>query len=109
MSVDQTKTVDFISTAKDGRVVLTVSDHLEWGADENIFVLHEKLNSCLRFLESGEIYEEYPNARGKELAISIIFKFEPDAVGTKFLNSAKAIIENAGFGFEYSIFSERNQ
>ncbi|HEV7699602.1 MAG TPA: DUF6572 domain-containing protein [Pyrinomonadaceae bacterium] len=106
MSVDQTKTVDFISTAKSGRVTLTISDHLKWGTDDHLFLSQEKLNSYLRFIESGEICDEYPKAIGQEIAISVVCKFPPDAAGIDFLNSAKTTIEHAGFVLEYSTFSE---
>jgi len=106
VSVDQTKTVDFISTASGGRIALTISDHLEWGTDDHLFLLQEKLKSYLRFIESGEIYDEYPKAVEQEIVISVICKFPPDAAGIKFLNSAKMIIEKAGFLFEYATFSQ---
>jgi hypothetical protein len=106
MSIVQTKTVDFISTNKDGRVTLTVSDHLEWGDKEHFFLLQEKLNSYLRFIESGEIYKKYPKAFGKDLAISIRCKFEPNTSALKFLDSVKTVIEKAGVRFEYSTFTD---
>lgn len=49
MSIDQSETVDIISQAPDGTVVLTISDHLEWDAEnEHLLLLQEKLNSYFR-------------------------------------------------------------
>jgi len=62
VTVEQTKVIDFISVDQNGPVVLTISDHLEWGSDGHLFQLQEKLNSYLAFIEGGELLNEYPEA-----------------------------------------------
>ena len=96
MSVEQTNVVDFISTSKDGHeVILTVSDHLEWDAEnKHLFLLQEKLNSYLRFIESGEIFDTYPNAKGKRIAIQIYALHLPEGDALEFLARSKNTIEN---------------
>ena len=55
MSVDQTKIIDIISKSKDGEIVLTISDHLDWkNLQEHLLLLQEKINTYLTFLESKE-------------------------------------------------------
>lgn len=39
-------------------------------------LFEEKINTHLAFIESGQIYESYPKAEGKELVIRIIRKYD---------------------------------
>jgi len=105
MSITDTKTVDIVSTNKDGLVVLTITDHLEWGDGEHLFTLQEKLNTYLAFAESGELIDKYPNAKGRNLLINVCCKFPPDKLGVEFLAKVKHIVESAGFAFQYELFA----
>jgi len=40
-----------------------------------------KLNHYLAFVESGEILESYPGAKGRPILFSAVFKFPPDEGG----------------------------
>ena len=101
MSVNQTDTVDLISTTPDGKVMLTISDHQSWDETWHLQLLQDKINSYLQFIESGQIYEDYPNAAGREIIIATVMKFEPNEDGTSFLEKAKEIINKAGIGFQW--------
>lgn len=104
MSIEDTQIVDFISTDPiSGDVVLTATDHLEWGDRHHLMALQDKLNSYLAFIESGEVYESYPNAEGKKLRIEVICKCPPDEEGKSFLGRAGEVIGRAGFGFGYRV------
>jgi len=98
MSVDQPDTIDITSTDRlTGDVVLTISDHLDWSdsmAHQSLF--QSKLNRYLAFVETGEILESYPDAKGKSIVFSAVFKFPPDASGRSFLIRVKAAVESAG-------------
>jgi hypothetical protein len=102
MSVEQIDIIDFISTSPDGKIVLTISDHLLWDEkNEHLWMLQEKLNSYLRFIENGEIFESYPAAKANSLIIDIAVQYEPNEVGLAFLNRCKETIVNAGIGFKW--------
>jgi hypothetical protein len=104
MSIEESQVIDIISTAKDGSsVTLTATDHLEWGGKEHLMMIQEKLNSYLAFVEGGEVFESYPDAKGKEIKIDIVCKFHPDEEGVKFLGLCQEAIENAGFLFCYKV------
>jgi hypothetical protein len=106
MSVEELKVVDIISTTREGRVVLTISDHLDWKETrDHLLILQEKINSYLAFLESGEIFEKYPDAKNRGLGIKIVFTYQPTSEANFFLRKAKAIVEEAGFGFGFELFS----
>lgn len=104
MSIEKARVIDIISTAKDrSSVTLTATDHLEWSGKEHLMLIQEKLNSYLAFIESGEIFESYPDSKGKQININVTCKYPPDAEGVKFLNLCKEAVENAGFPFCYKV------
>jgi hypothetical protein len=106
MSVDQTNVVDIISRNKAGELTLIISDHLDWSAtNEHLSLLQDKINTYLRFLESGEIYENYPEARGHPIWIEIMFHYQPSQEAVMFLSRVRPIIESSGFGFRFQLFS----
>src|SRR5215831_3393869 len=106
MSVDQPDVVDIISTSQSGEIVLTISDHLDWAdTHSHLLVLQEKINRYLSFLESGEIYQRYPDATGRRIIIKVAFHREPNLEARSFLSKASAIVEGAGFGFASELFS----
>jgi hypothetical protein len=107
MSVEQSDVIDFIGTDRlTGDVVLTVSDHLDWSdSTAHQLLLQTKLNRYLAFVESGEILETYPSAKGKAIIFNVVFKFPPDPSGRAFLIRVKAAIESAGFRWHDEVFT----
>ena len=102
MSVEDQKVIDIIHSEKEGGgVTLTITDHLEWGDGEHLMKLQEKINSYLAFIESGEIFEQYPGAAGKIIKLNVVCKFRPDSEGERFLNLCREAIAKAGFEFNY--------
>ena len=108
MSVEQLDVVDIISTDKDtGHVILTISDHLDWvNSIEHQTLLQAKFNKYLAFVESGEILSRYPDAKGRQIAIKVAFKFTPDQSGWRFLERAKEVIESAGLTLRHRVYTE---
>ncbi len=105
MAVDDSDVVDIVSIDPDGSVVLTISDHLEWVESvSHQLILQEKFNRYLAFVESGEILESYPKAKGRPVVFSVVSQYDPDASGSAFLERAKEVIEKAGFGFRHERF-----
>src|SRR5262245_57840896 len=99
MSIEQTDVVDIISTDRmSGNVVLTISDHLDWSDSmAHQMLLQTKLNRYMAFVESGEILERYPDAKGRRIEFKVVFQFPPDDGGQAFLTKVRPIIEGAGF------------
>lgn len=99
MSLKKPKELDFIGIDKEsGTVELSIIDDLDWVDEENhLLLLQEKINCYLAFIESGEIYQSYPQAIGREICITIYTKFTPTLLGLEFLTKAHEVIEQAGF------------
>jgi hypothetical protein len=78
MSVEDFDVVDLIRIGKTGDVVLTVRDHLDWcDGIRHPSILQGKRNRYVAFVESGEIFRRYPDAKGKPVAMNVVFKFGP--------------------------------
>ncbi|GJI88952.1 DUF6572 domain-containing protein [Duganella hordei] len=56
MTIEHSEIIDlFHIDATTSEAILTITDHLEWGAGhEHLFLFKNKLNSYLRFIESGQ-------------------------------------------------------
>lgn len=104
MSIKESEVIDIIGTSEERDVViLTATDHFKWGSKEHLLMIQEKLNSYLEFLQSGEIYEAYPESKGKKIEVNIVCKYPPDDEGKKFLSLCKDAIEDSGFLFSYEV------
>ena len=106
MSIDQTDTVDFISIENAGEVLLSISDHLPWELDEeeHLFLLQEKLNTYLLFIESGELFRKFPQSNEANLVINLVGRFPLSSNAQLFLERARSVIADAGFGFRWCYF-----
>jgi hypothetical protein len=105
MTVEHADTVDAIGVDRGtGKVFLSITDHLPWKGD-HLLLLQEKLNSYLRFLESGEVYSSYPTATGRNFVIQVFLKHRPTDEGTLFLQRVSSVIESAGFELIYGPLS----
>ena len=97
MSVENLEMVDLVSMGPDGRWFLTVSDHLEWTESiSHQYKLQKKLNAYMKFIESGQIYTNYPGSRGQEIVIDVRFLHMPDDDGWEFLERVRNVVERAG-------------
>jgi hypothetical protein len=100
MAVDNPDVVDIMSIDPCGSVVLTVSDHLDWiNSASHQSILQAKINRYLAFVESGEILDRYPDARGRNVVIQVITQHGPDAEALSFLERARHAVGQAGIEF----------
>jgi hypothetical protein len=104
MGVEDTDVIDAIGLDKvTDEAVLTIVDGNKWDGAEHLFALQEKLNAYLRFVESGEILDSYPNATGKAVRIEVVFKSHPDPAGIAFLEKAGSAIRGASLAFSWRV------
>jgi hypothetical protein len=102
LSVENRDVVDLVGVDRfSGRVILTIADHLQWDSDEHLVTLQDKLNTYLRFIESGELATRYPDAKDRQPQITVVFKHPPDEPAMKFLESVSEVIKSAGIDFRY--------
>jgi len=106
MSIEQTNVIDFatINTAS-GDLWLTITNHLPWDCDEgsHLVLLQNKLNAYLRFIESGEVFEKVPDAKGRSIVINLVGKFSLSEKAARFFELARSRIEEAGFRLQFTL------
>jgi hypothetical protein len=112
MSISETNVVDVIGIdAPNGIARLAISDHLEWDdpeeEKEHLWLLQEKINAYLRFIEGGELYQTYPDAKGAKCEIELVAKYPLSVGGVRFFEQAKTIVQAAGFELLYRVFTPR--
>ena len=106
MAVDEPNSIDFVSTAADRTVTLSVSDHLPWSAEtEHLTQLEAKLNRYMDFINSGELVDKFPDTADHRPFIRIHFMHAPTPAAELFLVRASAAIEQEGVGFTYGLIS----
>ncbi len=94
MSVVDKSKIDFIGIDKEtNNVILTITDHLSW-VDEmsHIYILQEKINSYIAFIEGNELHETYPESLNKTILINIVFKYKITLLCAEFLNKVKGVL-----------------
>jgi hypothetical protein len=106
MSIENSEIIDFISIDNTSdECVLTISDHLEWGIENNhLLLLQEKLNKYLAFIESGEIFDSYPKSKDRKIRIDLVSKYKLD--NPELIDRIKSEILNAGFGFRADVLNQ---
>ncbi len=109
MSVEQINVIDAIGVeTESGKVVLTISDHLDWTDGEtHLQILQEKINTYLGFVESGELVESYPDAEGRTVVIDIVSKFPLIKTGEDFFLKVSEIMAVSGFELRIHILDEK--
>ena len=106
MSINESKIVDFVGFDNNGNIVLTISDHLNWEAERNhLFLLQEKLNAYCQFIESGELCEKYPAAKGKQVVIEVVGFHDPTATALRYFDVARTAVEKEGYTLKYKKYS----
>jgi hypothetical protein len=108
LPVDWPDSIDIVSQGEAGEIHLVISDHLDWiNSVEHQLILQRKLNTYLRFIESGELFEKFPSARTNPFYTEIVFQHEPDEDGYIFVERAKSIFGEAGLLLTHRIFAAR--
>lgn len=98
MSVLEIGKIDFIGLDDEtGYVSLGISDHLEWSNEAHLDLLREKIDAYVVFIEEGQIYETYPEAKGRSFEIALILRFPPTAEAEAGLAKIKQALDEDGY------------
>jgi hypothetical protein len=98
VTIEQHNVIDFVSIDRERNTILTISDHLPWDVlKDHLWHLQEKLNAYLRFVESGEIHEKYPEAKDQPVIIDIALKYVAPTECQWFFTKSETAIRKAGF------------
>lgn len=109
MSVDNKNVIDFVSLDKNGNVILTISDHLEWDTEnEHLLILQDKINAYLGAIENEDLYTQYPDAKNKKIIISVVSLYTPSSDGKTFLERIEKQLKVYGYEFQFKLYSDKN-
>ena len=103
MAIDNATVIDAIGEEKmTGDLVLTISDHLDWNNErDHLQALQDKINAYFDFIQSGQIYEERPEARERAIRIDVIAQFPAPASVASFFHAIEKVAVQNGAAFTY--------
>ena len=98
VTIEDSDKVDVIAVNKNnGKVILGITDHLVWdNSADHLLLLKKKINLYLQFIESGQIYSSYPEARNRLIEITHYTKFPIDNIGKNFIKKANEFTKGLG-------------
>ena len=104
MSILDTGTIDAIGIDKvSGDVVLNISDHLEWLEESShLKALEDKVNAYLGYLESEQLVEDIPDAKGRRATIAVYQQFAPTETAKHVLEKLQSTLAAHGIGFTFA-------
>ncbi len=90
MALDKPDAVDAVGIERGSDfAALTITDSWDWQDErKHLLALQAKLNDYLSFIESGQIWESYPEAAGRQLVIDVVGKFSLPRIGIDLLERA---------------------
>ncbi|GAA0682119.1 hypothetical protein ISN75_19875 [Dyella marensis] len=103
MTIEDDRVVDSLGISKlDRKVVLLISDHLDWEDEEGHVRLFERKISCyLDFIRSGQIFESLPGAVGFPVRIELVQQYKPSESALRILNAAKQQLGEMRYEFSF--------
>jgi len=104
MAVDNPCVIDIVSQEPCGSFVLIISDHLDWlDSISHQRILQAKINRYLTFIKSGQILDQFPDAKDRKVAIRVVAKYEPDVAGLQFFERVKNAVAQTGLEFLWHV------
>ena len=107
MTIQDKDKIDFVGISEeDNSVFLFIYDHFEWSKGEkedlkHLLLLQEKINLYLGYCEGGQLLEDFPKAKDRNIVINVQLLYRPDQKGNAFLSKAKELVNEGGFELEY--------
>ncbi len=97
MSVSDKNKIDAISINPSDEVILSIADHLDWeNINDHINELQDKLNIYIQFVESGQIFDDYPKSINRKIVIEVVSKYPFANDGLKYIERVKPILYSIG-------------
>ncbi len=112
MSILNLDVIDFIGNDPlKNEISLVMTDHLTWDDDphEHLFLVQEKTNKYLSYVESGEFLNSFPHFAEKPILIELVLKFYPPEHAIVLLGRFAEIVESAGFRFVWRLLSSSDE
>jgi hypothetical protein len=98
VGVENPNAIDLAGLERDGSaIVLTIADGLGW-ADErgHLVALQRKLDAYLAFIESGQVFDVYPEAAGCRVVVDVVTGMPMAPAGAELLRLAAVVARELG-------------
>lgn len=108
MSVMETNEVDIVVPVNDdGNTELIIVDQLPWAIDEgdHLVALQDKFNAYLGYVEGGQLYRDFPRAKGQRVVIRINALYAPSANGEKFLAAIRPVAKQLDIELVFDLWT----
>ena len=94
LNIENTDTIDGMAYEQDtSSLILLLADGMDWSdMSRHLFLLQEKLNTYIWYIDSGQYEEKYPNVKRIEMRVS--FLFEEPKLCHRLLEKAKHVFMN---------------
>ena len=94
LNIENTDTIDGMAYEQDtSSLILLLADGMDWSdMNRHLFLLQEKLNTYIWYIDSGQYEEKYPNVKRIEMRVS--FLFEEPKLCHRLLEKAKHVFMN---------------
>jgi hypothetical protein len=112
MTIQQSNVVDFVAfRQEDENAFLIIVDHLDWDEEEgeHLWLLQEKLNTYLAFIEGGQLVEEFPGIIGKAVTIKVKGIYPLSEQAKNFFNLSQKKVAEAGAKLCFELSPELDQ
>jgi hypothetical protein len=99
-NIENTDTIDSLAYEQDtSSLILLLTDGMDWSdMMRHLWLLQEKLNTYIWYIDSGQYEEKYSNVKRIELRVSFLFE-EPELCH-ELLEKAKQVFMNVFENFE---------
>lgn len=76
LNIEKTDVLDGVATDKKGTLlIMLLADGMDWHDEEkHLFLLQEKLNNYIAYIESKQYLERYPKVENIKIEIKFLFK-----------------------------------
>nr|WP_147376855.1 DUF6572 domain-containing protein [Noviherbaspirillum saxi] len=83
---------------------MTIIDSLDWdNVSDHLYLLQEKLNAYLGFIESGELASAYPGSAGRKCRIDLILRFTLPPAAVASFEKIGTITKDYGAPFRWEV------
>jgi hypothetical protein len=107
--VEHPDVIDFITQAPTGEVVLIMLETRSWdGSVERLYELQNKLNTYVNFVTSGELAEQFPQARGQTVRIQLDTLEKPDTSISDRFDDIERKLDDLGIRFVVNQLLDEN-
>lgn len=105
MAIDNSEVIDGIAY-EGNKLILQIYDHLEFDDEivqDHLFMLQDKLNAYIWFVDSKQYEETYPDAKLSVFETQIKFKYQPSDFCIQYLSHVNDKLSSMNISVEYEV------